>query len=189
MAKTPEQIAAEMIANLKEKTGRDMDAWRALIGSSGLVKHGEIVKMLKADHEVGHGYANSIAHEFLAASVPPADAALSWQDEQYSGAKAALRPICDALVAAIQELGGDAEFAPKKGYVSVRRAKQFVLIQPSTATRVDVGIQLKGADPTGRLEAAGSWNGMVSHRVRVSSLTEVDAELVSWIRQAYEAAR
>jgi hypothetical protein len=53
---------------------------------------------------------------------------------------------------------------------------------------VDVGIQLKGAPPKGRLEAAGSFNAMVSHRVRVASPAEVDAELLAWLRQAYELA-
>jgi len=50
----------------------------------------------------------------------------------------------------------------KKGYLSIRRSKQFAIIQPSTATRVDVGIQLKGVEPTGRLEPSGGFNAMLS---------------------------
>ena len=64
--------------------------------------------------------------------------------------------------------------APKKAYVSLRRRKQFGCLQPSTATRFDVGINLKGVAPAGRLEASGSFNAMVSHRVRVSDVKEVD---------------
>ncbi|MEM9305400.1 MAG: DUF5655 domain-containing protein, partial [Pseudomonadota bacterium] len=82
----------------------------------------------------------------------------------------------------------DVELAPKKAYVSLRRQKQFGLIQPSTRTRVDVGINLKGDAPSGRLEASGSFNAMVSHRVRVSSADEVDAELIDWLREAFERA-
>ncbi len=80
------------------------------------------------------------------------------------------------------------ERSPKKGYVSYRRSKQFVLVQPSTATRIDVGIQLKGVAPTARLEASGSFNAMVSHRVRIESLADIDAELRGWLKQAYEGA-
>lgn len=84
--------------------------------------------------------------------------------------------------------GSDVEFAPKKAYVSLRRSKQFALVQPSTKTRVDVGLKLRDAAPEGRLEASGSFNAMVSHRVRVESPAEVDAELIGWLRKAYDEA-
>ena len=72
--------------------------------------------------------------------------------------------------------------------VTVGDNKQFGLIQPSTKTRVDVGLNLKGTAPTERLEASGSFNAMVSHRVRLASVDEVDGELIGWLRQAYEGA-
>ena len=80
------------------------------------------------------------------------------------------------------------EIAPKKAYVSLRRNKQFGLIQPSTKTRLDVGLNLSDAAADGRLEQSGSFNSMVSHRVRLSQAGEVDEELIGWLRQAYEAA-
>jgi len=105
---------------------------------------------------------------------------------QYSGAKAQLKPIYDELLAAVQKFGGDVEVAPKKAYVSLRRKKQFACFQPSTATRMDVGINLKNTAPTSRLELAGSFNSMVSHRVRVTKKSEVDKELIGWLRKAYD---
>ena len=175
-----------MIRNLEQNTGRTLADWTALARGLG-DKHGAIVKALKAEHGLTHGYANLVAHEALrsAAVHQDGDDLLA---AQYAGAKAALRPIHDALAQAVAGFGSDVEFAPKKGYVSLRRSKQFGLIQPSTATRVDVGIQLKGAAPTPRLEASGSFNAMVSHRVRVASAAEVDAELIGWLRKAYDAA-
>ena len=107
---------------------------------------------------------------------------------QYSGPKAHLRPIYDKLVAAVSKFGGDVAVAPKKTYVSLRRSKQFGLIQPSTRTRVDVGINLPGQDPTGRLEASGSFNAMVSHRVRLGDVADIDGDLIGWLKQAYEDA-
>ena len=92
------------------------------------------------------------------------------------------------MTAAVNKFGGDVEVSPKKTYVSYRRSKQFALIQPSTKDRVDVGINLKGTPPGKRLEASGSFNAMVSHRVRVTKKSDVDAELKAWLRKAYDAA-
>jgi hypothetical protein len=61
-------------------------------------------------------------------------------------------------------------------------------VQPSTASRLDLGLNLKGVDPAGRLEAAGSFNAMCSHRVRMESPDDVDAEVMEWVRAAYERA-
>jgi hypothetical protein len=184
---TPDEMAASMKANLKEKTGKTLAQWLELTSASGLEKHGQIVKLLKADHGVTHGYANLIAHEALQSAAGHA-AGGDLVAAQYSGKKAGLKPIYDALLAAAAELGKDVEVSPKKSYVSLRRSKQFALIQPSTATRVDVGLNLKGAPVTDRLETSGSFNSMCSHRVRVTSAKDVDAELKRWLKQAYEAS-
>ncbi len=188
MAKSPEEMTAAMIQNLKEKTGKTLEQWLKIVKTSRLAKHGEIVKMLKADHEMGHGYANLVAQMHLQAASGGPVAEGDLVEAQYAGAKAALRPIYDALIAAVKKFGGDVEISPKKTYVSLRRNKQFGLVQPSTATRLDVGIQLKGRKPDGRLEASGSFNSMVTHRVRVESAKEVNAELIGWLKEAYQAS-
>ena len=186
MAKSPEESLASMIANLKGKTGKSLDDWIAIARKSKRTKHGEIVSFLKSEHDLGHGYANLVAQKTLAGEEAPAGDDLV--EAQYAGPKAALRPIYDALATAVKKFGTDVEVSPKKSYVSLRRSKQFALIQPSTASRIDVGINLKGTPPKGRLEASGSFNAMVSHRVRVETKADVDAELVGWLKQAYEAA-
>jgi hypothetical protein len=186
MGRSPGEAEASMLANLPAKTGKSLSAWLELLATSGANKHGEIVSWLKAQG-VTHGYANLIAHQKLASSASASDAD-SLIDAQYAGEKAALRPIYQRLCDALSGFGGDVEFAAKKAYVSVRRSKQFALLQPSTAARLDVGIQLKGVAASPRLEASGSFSAMVSHRVRVSQLGEVDAELLGWLREAYERA-
>jgi hypothetical protein len=187
MPKSPEEMAAAMIANLEEKTGKTLPRWLKLVKSSKLEKHGQIVKFLKGDHGMTHGFANLVAHKALEAGKPAAGAG-DLVEAQYAGAKSGLRPIYDALVAAVSKFGGDVEIAPKKAYVSLRRSKQFGLIQPSTKDRVDVGLNLKGVPPVGRLEASGSFNAMCSHRVRLSKKGDVNAELKKWLKQAYEKA-
>jgi len=178
---------AKMEANIAEKTGKTVSHWLSVVKKSGLQKHGEIVKLLKANHGFTHGYANLVAHQALQSSAAHQD-----DDDlvaaQYAGDKASLKPIYDKLLKAVQGIGKDVEIAPKKGYVSLRRKKQFALVQPSTKTRVDLGINLKGQAPSGRLEASGSFNAMVSHRVRLESAKEVDKEVVGWLKDAYAAA-
>lgn len=188
MADKVDAATATMIRNLEEKTGKSLDQWVAVVKQLGAAKHGEIVKALKDAHGLGHGYANLVAHAAagnVGAEAPAGDDLLS---AQFAGDKAGLRPIYDRLVAEISKFGSDVEFSPKKANVSVRRSKQFALLQPSTKSRFDVGIQLKGAAPAGRLEASGSWSAMVSHRVRLESASDVDAELIGWLRKAYESA-
>jgi len=108
--------------------------------------------------------------------------------EQYAGTRAPLRPIYDAILAGVQRFGKDIEVSPKKACVSLGRNKQFAIVQPSTGIRLDVGLNLKGVAPTGRLEASGSFNAMVSHRVRPGSTKDVDKELIGWLKQAYDQA-
>ena len=188
MAKSPEEGMASLHRNLLEKTGKSIDEWAGLARKTGLGKHKDLVAHLKADHGLSHGYANQIALKALAPLDAPKAGGDDLVDAQYAGAKAALRAIHDALCAAVQAFGPDVEFAPKKAYVSLRRSKQFGLIQPSTATRLDVGLILKGVEPLGRLEASGSFNAMFTHRVKVGTLAEVDAELIAWLRRAYDEA-
>lgn len=187
MPKSPEEMAAAMKANLKEKTGRTLAQWLALAKKAKLDKHGQLVKHLKSEYDLTHGYASMVAHEHLgsASGSKPADDLV---DAQYAGPKADLRPILDALLAAAAKFGGDVEVSPKKTYVSLRRTKQFALIQPSTKTRVDLGLNLKGVEPEGRLEASGSWNSMCTHRVRLESKKDVDAAVKKWLKQAYAGA-
>ena len=180
--------AQTMIDNLPAKTGKALDEWLTLLGPAGLSRHGEIVKLLKSEHGVTHGFANLIAHRYReqASGGPAADDDLV--AKQYAAAKAGLRPIYDAVVAAARRFGSDVEIAPKKTYVSLRRSKQFALIQPSTRDRVDLGINLKSVEPTARLEASGSFNAMVSHRVRLTEPKDVDKDVKQWLKAAYDNA-
>lgn len=183
---TPEEMAASMIANLPEKTGKSLADWIGVVRSSGLAKHGEIVKFLKSEHGMTHGYANLVSHEARRAGKPettPDDLVAN----QYAGAKAELRLILDRILEIVGEFGNDVEIAPKKANVSLRRSKQFALVQPSTRTRVDLGINLKGREPEGRLVPAGSL-GMVTHKVALGDPSDVDDDVVGWLRDAYDGA-
>ena len=174
-----------MIRNLEEKTGKSLDQWVGVVKKLGPKKHGEIVTFLKDTHQMGHGYANLVAH--AAAGLVGADATAPGDlvTAQYAGDKAALRPMYDALIKAVSAFGSDVEISPKKTCVSLRRSKQFALIQPSTKTRLDVGLNLKGVPSAGRLEASGSFSSMCTHRVRLEAPSQINSELIGWLKDAY----
>ena len=182
---TIDDAVATMKKNLAERTGKSFAAWVNIARSLGTDKHSDIVAYLKIEGPMGHGYANAVALEARKSDVIVDEDPI---DTLYAGDKASLRPIYDAIKATVSAFGQDVEFAPKKSYVSLRRARQFALVQPSTATRVDIGINLKGVEPVGKLEASGTWNGMVSHRVRLITMADFNKDVKAWLKQAYEQA-
>lgn len=172
-----------MINNMPEKTGKSLDEWISMLAQKNFAKHGEAVKFLKTEHGVTHGFANTIVH--LSKKQPEDE--VDHVSRQYEG-KERLKPIYDQLKTLISAFGSDVEFAPKKTYVSVRRKKQFAIIQPSTKTRLDLGLNLKEKKADGVLEASGSWNAMCSHRVRLTEESDISKEVLSWLKVAYQQA-
>jgi hypothetical protein len=184
-----DQAVQTQINNIQKKTGKSLAELAAIAKKSGLTKHGELRDMFKEKLGLGHGDANGLVHAILksdgtrAAEGKGTDAVL---DEIYSGPKAAFRPIHDALMKEINKFGAF-EIVPKKGYVSLRRKKQFAMIGPKTNSRFEVGINAKWLKKNSRLleQPAAS---MCNYIVNVSEPGEVDPELVSWIKSAYEGA-
>ena len=175
------------IKNMQERAGKSLDELFEIIRKSGLTKFGEIRDMLKRDLGMGHGDANTLVHTYEAATAAPAaPAGGDVLSDIYSGPKAGLRPIHDKLMIAISKFG-PFETAPKKAYVSLRRKKQFATIGPAAKTRVEVGLNMKGVPATARLIALPP-GGMCQYKINVNEGGEVDAELIGWIRQAYDNA-
>ena len=188
MTNLDKAIATQM-ANIEKRTGKTLAQLTTIVKSSGLAKHGELVKMLKTDLGMGHGDANMLVHIALKSDgQSAAEGQTSGQvlDALYSGPKASLRPIHDKLMVAIRKFG-DFEEAPKKTYVSYRRKKQFAMIGPATNTRVDLGLNVKELKGTDRLQELPVGK-MCNYNVKLTEIKEVDAELIAWIKAAYEAA-
>jgi hypothetical protein len=188
MTPNPDPQLQAMIDNMPEKTGKALDDWFKTLAAEGLEKYGEMMKLLKGEYGVTHGYANTIAllYRQQAKGQPVTQDDLI--EAQYAGVKAAMRPIYEAVLSAVHSFGPDVEIAPKKAYVSLRRKKQFAIVQPSTKSRVDLGLNLKGVEPTERLEGGSAFSGMCSHLVRLAGPAEVDEQVVGWLREAYEQA-
>ncbi len=184
-----DKAVATQLANIEQRTGKTIDELTRLLEASGLSKHGELRDFLKRELEMGHGDANLLVHLALksdgasAAADKSADDVL---DEIYSGPKASLRPVHDAVMAAVETLG-PYEMAPKKGYVSLRRKKQFAMVGPATKTQVEFGLNAKDLTADARLVVVPP-GAMCNYRVRLSKASEVDAKVKGWLKRAYESA-
>ena len=213
---TAEKGIATQIRNIEARYGKTMAQWSAIVAASGLTKHQDVVALLKTEHGLPHGAAHRISLTTRQQSTPgpansgsasPGPASPATPEDPvsalYTGRKAALRPLHEALMTAIRALGDDIEIAPKKGYLSLRRGRQFAMIQPSGAGRIDIGLilpattatpakstaQTTPATPAGpRLESAAGFNALFTHRVRLPAGAHIDPSLTGWLQLAYQHA-
>ncbi len=174
---------------VKAKTGKTPSDFAKLASDKGLTKHGELVAWLKSEFELGHGHANAIVNVLLKSESRAAN-----PDEKleklFSGKKAVWLEPVKGLISRIGEFGTGIEALPNETYVNILVGKKkMAIVQPASTERLDIGIKIKGVTPEGRLEAAGSWNNMVTHRVRIADAKEIDAQLLGWLEQAYNLAK
>jgi len=182
-----DKAAQTMIVNLHKNTGKTLEQWIEIVTKENFEKHGEIIKFLKEKHGFTHGFANLVAHKANETDAGSAENQDDLITKQYTG-KEHLKPIYDKLISKIQSFGNDIEIAPKNSYVSLRRKKQFATLNPTTKTRFEIGINLKGQEPTKKLEVEKP-NAMCSHKIKISDINEIDKEVVNWIKMAYENAK
>ena len=181
---TVEEQIANQVANLERSSGKRLAEWMELVRSSGIEKHAQAVAWLKAEHGLGHGNANLVVIKTREADAGGAATDDDLVASHYVGRHAGLRGAYEAVVAAVKGFGPDVELAPKKAYVSLRRRKQFGQVGPA-AGRLEVCVNLPGTAATDRLRPT---SGMATHRVRIADASELDDELIGWLREAYERA-
>ena len=170
-----------MIDNMPEKTGKSLAEWLKVLKENSFEKHSLAVKFLKEEHGVPHGYANTIVSLSKEEAVGSDDLITA----QYAG-KESLKPIYEKLIAIVSSLGDDVTISPKKGSVSVLRKHQFALIKPSTKTRIDLGLKLKGIEPQGLLEPSGPFGTMCTHRIQLMDISNLNDDVRKWLSKAYE---
>lgn len=175
-----------MIENLYKNTGKTLAQWIETVKAQNIAKHGEIIKYLKENYAFTHGFANLVAHKANETDAGSAENQDELITRQYSG-KEHFKPVYDRLLSEIRTFGNDIEVAPKNAYVSLRRKKQFAILNPATKTRFEIGVNLKAQETTGKLEAEKP-NAMCSHKLSISSLQDIDQEVIGWLKKAYDAA-
>jgi hypothetical protein len=175
-----------IMRNLPEKTGKTYEEWKEVILKQGPGSTRDRIKWLKEVHGLGHYQAKFVVREMEkpADYRPPTDTELL--EGQYKG-KAAIRPIYEALAKIIEKLP-EAKLEFRKTYVTLTRNRQFGIIQPSTKTRIDLGLILPGVPLKERLEdPKGFGSDRITHKIILHTVDEVDSQIREWIRSAYEA--
>jgi hypothetical protein len=177
--------------NIQAKTGKSLDQVKVLISKSGLTRHSEIRQLLMDKLGLGYGDANSLVHFAHASDGQSAAEVGALTGEAvlagiYSGAKEPLRPIHEKIMLALGKFGAF-ETVPKKGYLSLRRKRQFAMVGPGTKGRLEVGLNAKDLSGSARLVSLPA-GGMCQYKVFLTSPKEVDQELLGWLRKAYDGS-
>ena len=191
----PVAATITQLKNIQARTGQTIAQLHAAVLASGAAKHGERRSWLMEHFKLGYGDANTVVHFIdkpmpdLGGAAPMAAPALNEGDPLdaiYTGAKAPLRPLHDAVMQAVRALG-DFEEAPKKTYISLRRKKQFLMVGPATKDSIEIGLNAKDLPPHARLKVQPPAS-MCQATTRIGSPAEIDAELKAWLKRAYDAA-
>ena len=197
----PKLAQLTQLKNIQVKTGQPLLSLHQALAKTGLVKVGEQRSWLMETYKLGYGDANAVA--LFVGNIPAelADAPLSNAapiaatatttdtdavGSLYTGPKAHLRPLHEAVMQQVRTLGPFEE-APKKTYISLRRKKQFAMVGPATKDSIEIGLNAKNLPEDARLKVLPP-GGMCQATTRVSKLEEIDADLMGWLRQAFDAA-
>jgi len=182
------------IAELKAKTGRSVDEWMSYLKKNGPKDEKERREWLKTEHGLGTNSAWWLAER--AAGKENIDdnpdaylkAAEGYVEKMFSGGKAGLRPIYDALLKLGLGIGKEAKACPCQTIVPLYRNHVFAQIKPTTRTRIDLGFALGDMKAKGRLIDTGGFakKDRITHRIEITSLKGIDDEVKRWLKVAYE---
>ena len=166
MGQTPDEMLSAVAASLQARTGRSLPAWIALVQASGVdpLDQRAVRGWLRAEHGLPQNSQWAIADAAARAAGWVRPTVAEYVDGQYAGPKAALRPVYDALAAAITALGEDVTIEGRSTYIPFVRRRQFAAIAPATSDRVDLGLRFTDPPPTGRARPATS-PGQATHKV------------------------
>jgi hypothetical protein len=187
-------MAHSVIAGMKEKTGRSLDEWVRHVKKNGPSAERARAAWLKKEHGLGTNYASWIAAKSAGASNAFEDAneyleqAQDYVDKMYAGPKAHLRAIYDEILTYAKTLGKDVGVSPCSTMVPIYRKHVIAQIKPTTRTRIDLGLALRGTKTPKRLVDTGGFakKDRITHRIEIASIEEFDDEAKRWMRVAYE---
>ena len=187
------EMVQKAIQELPSRTGKSLDEWIKLINKSGPKTEVERREWLKTKHGLGTNYTKWLAEraEGKGEDGDPETylrAAEGYVEKMFSGPKASLRPIYDALLKLGLGIGKDVKACPCQTIVPLYRNHVFAQIKPTTQTRIDLGFALKDMKATGRLIDTGGFakKDRITHRIPISSVKEIDDEVKRWLKIAYE---
>jgi hypothetical protein len=188
-------MVQKWIADLKPKTGRTLDEWISLVKKDGPKDYQACRAWLKSKHYLdtnsawwiaeradGKGGEEDSPEKYLVSAA-------KYVEDQYSRKKAGLRPIFDQLLHLTKSLGRDVKACPCKTMVPLYRNHVFAQIKPTTNSRIDFGLcftTYKGKLPKRLIDTGGlAKKDRITHRIELTSPSQIDADLEKWLRAAY----
>jgi hypothetical protein len=185
------------IGELKEKTGRTVEEWVALVQKEGpKTGHRARVEWLKTKHKMGNNSAWWIAERAEGKSAEEdtpegyLEAAEKYVKQQYAGKREALRPVYDELLCVGKAIADDVKACPCQTMVPLYRNHVFAQIKPTTSSRIDLGLALakrKGKLPKRLIDTGGiAKKDRITHRIEITDLGQIDVEVQKWLKTAYE---
>jgi uncharacterized protein DUF5655 len=189
MVRSWESMRDWMASLLLKRTGRDVGAWKAEIAGESFEDEAALRQWLAERGVKGYsqrllvwerfgypGYMTAAGHDLIARQ---------YQDRPQ------LRPILDAILAALPEVSPVITVQARKTYISlVGERRTFAVIQATTKRRVDLGLRLDDVKPAGRLRAArGLGNGSMPVKISLESAQDLDAEAIRLLKRAHAANR
>jgi predicted transport protein len=187
---SPEDMLGAVSASILERTGRSMDDWVALVGASGVdpLDQNAVRHWLRDVHSVGQNTQWAIADRVATRAGWVRPTVEQYVEQQYTGTRAALRPVFEAVHAAALALGDDVRTEGRTTYVPFVRGRQFAAVAAATATRVDLGLRLPEppSGPAGERLRPAKAPGQATHKVALASVEDVDDDVRALLRAAYE---
>ena len=187
MPMSPQEMMAAVAASMKERTGRTLEEWVAVVRESGLdpLDQNAVRKWLKEKHGIRQTSQWAIADAVARAAGWQPPSTEEYIDQQYSGPKAHLRPIFERVREIVMAFGDDVTMEGRATYTPFVRRRQFAAVAPATRTRIDVGLRYT-QPPASPLLQAGNAPGQGTHRISLQSVDGVTPEVVALLRAAYE---
>jgi hypothetical protein len=185
--RNPDDMMNAVTDSMAERTGRTLEEWVALVATSGIdpLDQNAVRRWLREVHGVKQNSQWAIADAAARDAGWVRPTVEEYVDAQYTGAKAALRPVFDAVRGAVLALGDDVVVEGRGTYVPFVRRRQFAAVAAATATRIDLGLRLPDPPAGGRLQPATA-PGAATHRVKLLAVADVDDEVRSLLRAAYD---
>jgi hypothetical protein len=189
-------MVQKSMAELKEKTGRALEEWIAVVTKEGPKDEKSRREWLATKHKVGTRDAGWIAEraEGKGGDLDTPEvylrSAVRYVEEQYEGPKEKLRPIFDELLTLGKSLGGNVKACPCKTIVPLYRRHVFAQIKPTTNLRIDLGFALthyNGKLPKRLIDTGGlAKKDRITHRIEITAVEQIDGEVKKWLKTAYD---
>ena len=183
---TPDEMLSAVTDSMAGRTGRTREEWLALVACSGVdpLDQNSVRTWLREVHGVKQNSQWAIADAAARDAGWVRPSVEDYIDGQFTGKKAALRPVFDAVRTAVLALGDDVTVEGRGTIVPFVRRRQFA-VTATTTSRLDLGLRLPDPPASARLTPAAA-PGQATHRVQLFSVADVDDEVRALLRTAYD---